>query len=303
MDWRTIDLNLLVVFEAMREHKGVTRAGEALGLSQPAMSAALARLRELMDDPLFVRSGTEMKPTPRALELAEPVRRVLASIRTEVLQRSGFEPASTDRIFTIITPDLGEAIFLPPLLDAFSAQAPGARLRTLARPPFAAAAALEAGEADLALGYFPDLQKAGFFQQKLLDVPFVCLVRQRYPIIGETITLDQYLSARHAVVRPDGRGAEVDNLLAPPGGPRNVVVEASHFMSLLPILEGSNLLAVVPRDLAELCTRYASLRILRMPIETPPIAVHQFWHERFGRDPGHVWLRTLIKDLCDALPR
>jgi DNA-binding transcriptional LysR family regulator len=301
MDWRAVDLNLLVVFQAMLEHRGVTRAGEALGLSQPAMSASLARLRELIGDPLFVRSGTEMKPTPRALELAEPVRRVLDSVRSEVLQRSEFDPVATQRIFTIITPDLGEAHFLPPLLARLETEAPGARLRTLARPPFAAAAALEAGEADLALGYFPDLQKAGFFQQKLVDVPLVCLVRKDHPTIGKHITQEEYLAARHAVVRPDGRGQEVDQLLAPPGGPRRVVVEVSHFMSLLPILEGSDLLAVVPRDLARLCTRYASLRIVQMPIETPSITLHQFWHERFGKDPGHVWLRGLIKEVAREL--
>ena len=218
MDWRAIDLNLLVVFQAMLEHRGVTRAGEALGLSQPAMSASLSRLRELMGDPLFVRLGTEMKPTPRALELADPVRRVLESIRSEVLQRSEFDPAATDRTFTIVTPDLGEANFLPPLLAKLSVQAPGASLRTLARPPFAAAAALEAGEADLALGYFPDLQKAGFFQQKLLQVPLVCLVRKDHPSIGEGFTLQEYLAARHAVVRPDGRGREADQGVHGHGG-------------------------------------------------------------------------------------
>lgn len=300
MDWRAVDLNLLVVFQAMLEHRGVTRAGEALGLSQPAMSAALSRLRELLGDPLFVRLGTEMKPTPRALELAEPVRRVLESIRSEVLQQTEFDPAATDRTFTIVTPDLGEANFLPPLLAKLTVQAPGASLRTLARPPFAAAAALEAGEADLALGYFPDLQKAGFYQQKLLDVPFVCLLRRDHPTIGERITVEEYLAARHAVVRPDGRGQEVDRLLAPPRGTRRVVVEVSHFMSLLPILESSDLLAVVPRDLAELCMRYAALKFVEMPMQTPPISVHQFWHERMGKDPGHAWLRALIKDLCAA---
>ena len=301
MDWRAIDLNLLVVFQAMLEHRGVTRAGEALGLSQPAMSASLSRLRELMGDPLFVRLGTEMKPTPRALELADPVRRVLESIRSEVLQRSEFDPAATDRTFTIVTPDLGEANFLPPLLAKLSVQAPGASLRTLARPPFAAAAALEAGEADLALGYFPDLQKAGFFQQKLLQVPLVCLVRKDHPSIGEGFTLQEYLAARHAVVRPDGRGREVDQMLAPPQSTRRVVVEVSHFMSLLPILEASDLLAVVPRDLAQLCTRYAALKFVDMPMETPPISVHQFWHERMGKDPGHAWLRGVIKEVCDAM--
>jgi DNA-binding transcriptional LysR family regulator len=300
MDWRSVDLNLLVVFQAVLEHRGVTRAGEALGLSQPAMSANLARLRELLGDPLFVRSGTEMKPTPRALELAGPVRRALDAIQTEVLQRTEFDPATTDKTFTIVTPDIGEVNFLPRLLPRFARDAPRATLRTIARPAQAAAEALISGDADLALGYFPDLQKAGFFQQKLVEVDMVCLVRRNHPRIGERLTLRAYHEASHAVVRPDGRGRELDRQLVPDNAARRVVVEVSHFMSLLPILESTDLIAAVPRDLASLCVRYAKLRILDMPENAPRIAVHQFWHERAHRDPANAWLRSLLHALCSG---
>ena len=165
MDMKSVDLNLLVVFDAMVEHRSVTRAGHAIGLSQPAMSAAVSRLRALFDDPLFVRTGAEMKPTPRALELAAPVRRVIDTVRVDILQRSTFSPSTTDRTFTVITPDIGEINFLPGLLERFTGEAPQARLRAVSLPRDAAAAALEAGEADLALGYFPDLHKTGFFQK------------------------------------------------------------------------------------------------------------------------------------------
>lgn len=298
MDWRTVDLNLLVVFQAMLEHRGVTRAGDSLGLSQPAMSASLARLRELLGDPLFVRSGTEMKPTPRALELADPVRRVLEAVRTEVLQRTVFDPAHSDRIFTLVTPDLGEAHYLPPLLAALEKKAPGVSLRTVALPPFATAAALESGQADLALGYFPDLQKAGFIRQKLADVPLVGLVRHDHPTIGESMTTEEYLAARHAVMRPEGRGQEVDELLAPRQAPRRVVVEVSHFMSLLTILESSELLGVVPRDLARIGISSGRLRAVQMPIPMPSVTIHQFWHERVRKDAGHAWFRNLIQAVC-----
>ena len=163
MDIRAIDMNLLVVFDAMIEHRSVTRAGEAIGLSQPAMSAAVARLRAWFDDPLFVKTGAEMKPTPRALELAPPVRRVIETVKGEILQRAGFDPGKTDRTFTIITPDIGEVNFLPKLLARLSVSAPGAQLRTIARSRPAAAEALESGLAELAVGYFPDLGSQAFF--------------------------------------------------------------------------------------------------------------------------------------------
>jgi len=301
MDWKAIDLNLLVVFQAILDQRGVTRAGEKLGLSQPAMSAALARLRDLFGDPLFVRSGLEMRPTPRALELAGPVGSVLASIATDVLQRAGFDPATTRKTFTIVTPDVGEVHFLPPLLARMSRDAPHASLRTIARPAVETASALISGEADLALGYFPDLHKAGFFQQKLLEIPVVCLARKNHPTIGQRMTLKEYLSAPHALVRPDGRGEELDRMFAPRHTPRRVVVEVYHVMSLLPILESSDLIAVVPRDVAHTCARYANLRIVELPFAGPSITVHQFWHERFHKDPANCWLRSAIHEMCAAL--
>ena len=300
MDLRAIDLNLLVVFAAMLEHRSVTRAGEAVGLSQPAMSAAVARLRTLFDDALFVRSGAEMKPTPRALELAEPVRRVIETVRTDILQRSRFDPATSERTFTIITPDIGEINFVPQLLTRFADVAPHASLRALAKPRPAAAEGLESGEAELAVGYFPDLHRAGFFQQKLFDNPHVCIVRAGHPTIGKRLTLKAYLAASHAVVRPDGREHVFEQFIQQRGLRRRVLVELSHFMSLLPVLENSDMIATVPRDLADVCRRYADLRIVEPPLKAPVVAVHQFWHLRFHKDPANVWLRSVVRSLFTA---
>jgi DNA-binding transcriptional LysR family regulator len=302
MDVRSVDLNLLVVFDAMVEHRSVTRAAEAVGLSQPAMSAAVARLRALFDDPLFVRTGPEMKPTTRAVELAAPVRRVMQAVRGEILQRSGFDPATTERVFTLITPDIGEINFVPRLLARFAEVAPAARLRTIARPRPAAAEALESGAADLAVGYFPDLHKAGFFQQKLFDNPHVCIVRRGHPTIGARMTLRQYLGASHAVVRPDGREHVFEQFIQQRGLQRRVLLELSHFMSLLPVIEGSDLVATVPRDLADVCLRHARVRIVETPIKSPVIAVHQFCHRRFHKDPANVWLRQVVQSLFTGHP-
>lgn len=294
MDLRSVDLNLLVVFDALAEHRSVTRAAEAMGLSQPATSAALARLRVLLGDPLFVKTGAEMRPTPRAAELAVPVRQVLETVKGEILQVHAFDPATTERTFTVLTPDIGEINFLPKVLAYLAKEAPGASLRALSMPRHAAAEALESGAVELAVGYFPDLQKAGFFQQRLFRNEIVCIVRRNHPTIGKTLTLKQFLAASHAVVRPDGREHVFDQFLQAKGVKRRVVLEVAHFMSLLPIISSSDLIAAVPYDLAEVCVRFGDIRMLPTPMKSPVIEVHQFWHRRFQRDAAHTWLRTAV---------
>ena len=303
MDIRSVDLNLLVVFDAMVEHRNVTRAAESLGLSQPAMSAAVGRLRTVFDDPLFVKSGAQMRPTPRATELAAPVRLVLDTVKGDILKAPRFDPANAQRRFTILAPDIAEIKLLPLVLKRFAVQAPGATLRTLSIPVHSAAETLESGNADLALGYFPDLHRAGFYQQRLFDAHLVCMVRRKHPIFGNssnsgaTITLKQYLAASHVLVRPDGREHVFDQVLQERGLKRRVVLEISHYMSLLPIIAGSDLVATVPQDLAEVCARHADIRLLSPPIKTPAVQVHQFWHSRSHKDPANMWLRGLLHTL------
>ena len=300
MDIRSIDMNLLVVFDAMIEHRSVTRAAEAIGLSQPAMSAAVSRLRGWFDDPLFVKTGAEMKATPRALALAKPVRSVIDTIKGEILQRSGFDPAKTDRTFTIITPDIGEVNFLPRLLARIAETAPGAKLRAISKSRPAAAEALEAGAAELAIGYFPDLHRAGFFRQKLFDSPHVCIVRAAHPGVGAKLTLKQYMALSHVVVQPEGREHVFELFLRQRGIKRRVLLELSHFMSLLPVIESSDLIATVPSDLAAVCSRYGNIRRVEVPIKSPVIAVHQFWHRRFHKDPANIWMRGVVQSLFAA---
>ena len=147
MDIRSVDLNLLVILDAMARLRSVNRTAEAVGLSQPATSAALARLRALFDDALFVRTGAQMEPTPRALELAPAVHAVIEAINTQILQPAGFDPATAERSFTILTPDIGEVSFIPGVQRRLRKEAPQVRLRALSLPREAAASALESGTA------------------------------------------------------------------------------------------------------------------------------------------------------------
>lgn len=308
MDIRKIDLNLLVIFDTMARLRSVVRTGEAVGLSQPATSAALARLRAVFDDALFVRAGAEMRPTPRAQALAPVVRRVVQTIQSEVLTRSTFEPQEADRSFTLLTPDIGEVAFLPGVLRRLRQEAPQVQLKALTRPRQAAAEALESGEADLAVGFFPDLQKAGFFQQALFKTSYACIACASHTGVGARMTLRQYLAARHVVVRPDGREHTLERYLEDKGHHRQVILEMSHFTSLMAILPGSDLIATVPQDLADFASRHVKLRQIELPFRPPVIQVQQYWHRRMQDDPANRWLRSVFYEVNRrephaALPR
>jgi DNA-binding transcriptional LysR family regulator len=297
MDIRSLDLNLLVVFDAMLKHQNVTKAAEAIKLSQPAMSAAISRLRALFDDPLFVRTGAGMVPTPKAQTLSPSIRLVVQTIQTDILLPKSFDPSLSDRTFTLVTPDIAEVNFLPRLLSKMAEQSPLISLKTLAMPREAAANSLETGSAEMAIGYFPDLHKAGFFQQKLISSSHVCLVRKTHPDVGDKLSMAQFTQASHAVVKPDGREHVFEQFLQSKGVTRRVVVELSHFMSLLPIIETSNLIATVPKDLADFFVRHGEVRYVPTPMKSPIIDVHLFWHKRFHKDSAHIWLRQVIHQL------
>jgi DNA-binding transcriptional LysR family regulator len=297
MDIRAVDLNLLVVFDAMARHRSVNRTAEAIGLSQPAASAALARLRTLFDDALFVRAGAQMEPTPRALELAPAVRRVVDAIQSEILQPAGFDPATAQRSFTLLTPDIGEVAFLPGVLRRLRQEAPQVRLQAVSRPRTAAAAALESGEAHLAVGFFPDLQKAGYFQQALFKTSYACIACARNDAVGTRLSLKQYLAARHVVVRPDGREHLLDRFLEDKGLQRHVTLELSHFMSLLSLLPGTDLVATVPDDIASVVSRHVPIKRIALPFRPPQIQVQQYWHRRMQDDAANRWLRGMFYEV------
>ncbi len=297
MDIREIDLNLLVIFDTMARLRSVVRTGEAVGLSQPATSAALARLRIAFDDALFVRAGAEMRPTPRAQALTPAVRRVVQTIQSDILTRATFEPTEADRSFTILTPDIGEVAFLPGVLRRLRQEAPQVKLKALTRPRQAAAEALESGEADLAVGFFPDLQKAGFFQQALFKTSYACITSASNTGAGPRMTLRQYLAARHVVVRPDGREHTLERYLEDKGHRRQVILEMSHFTSLMAILPGSDLIATVPQDLADFASRHVKLRQIELPFRPPVIQVQQYWHRRMQDDPANRWLRGVFYEV------
>jgi DNA-binding transcriptional LysR family regulator len=295
------DLNLLVVFDAVLRHRSVSRAAEAVGLSQPAVSNGLRRLREHFHDRLFVRTAEGMVPTPAAEALGGSVSAALAQIGAGLARRAAFDTRVEQRTFTLIMTDIGEIVFLPRLLETAKRAAPGISFRTVQLPAAATRRALETGEVDLAVGFVPDL-KAGVFQQRLFTTEYVCMARADHPSIGDRVTRAQFMAATHAVADAEGTGhyvvAQALARLRP--APR-VGLRVPQFLALPLIVGTSDMLATVPLPLAYELRRAANVKLLAHPLKLPRIEIRQFWHERYHDDPANRWLReTIVRCFKDA---
>jgi len=206
MSFNRLDLNLLRVFDAIFQTRSVTVAASNLHLTQPAVSKQLNRLRELLEDPLFVRTNDGMAPTPRAEALAIPIRQALSEVRNAIERQLGFDPRTSDRTFRIFTSDLGQMVFLPKLLDLISREAPAVNIHTVQVPAQRMrGVALESGDVDLAVGYFEEFE-GSIHQQVLFEEHYVGIVRANHPTIHDTITFEQFLQTPHLVYQLSGGG-------------------------------------------------------------------------------------------------
>ncbi len=297
MNLRQVDLNLLVVFDALLRTGSVTRAAQHLGMSQPTTSLALNRLRKLFDDPLFVRTPAGISPTPRAERLAAPLAAALDHIQQEVLQPQSFN-ASAQRTITLITPDIGELVFLPPIARHIATLAAGVEIQTMDVPVAQIEPALRSGEADLALGHYPGLQSAALYQQRLFTHSFVCLVRRTHPEIGESMTRKQFLEGKHAIVNSDGsQGDVLEAELRKLGLQRQVAMRVRHYLALPTILAESDFIVTVPQAIGASLARMADIKLVRPPFKAAARIVTQHWHSRFHRDPANRWIRSIISDV------
>jgi DNA-binding transcriptional LysR family regulator len=294
-----LDLNLLYVLVTLADHHNVSSAAAKLGKSQPSVSAALARLRAFFNDPLFVRAGNAMQPTPRAVELVKSAREVLERVGADIVMNTSFDPATSSRTITLALSDVGEIVFLPTILKELRRRAPNTMLRSVSIPAAEVPHELETGAIDLALGYFPDLQKSNFFQQTLFSDTFASLIRADHTIAARKLTIKQFLQLEHAVVRAETRTEEViEGFLKRKKLSRRVVLETPHFASAPIIVAQSDLIVTIPLPLARyFCSVSAALRIVDLPFEPPSIPLKQFWHRKFHHDALNRWLRTMIYDL------
>lgn len=297
MDFPRLDLNLLMVLDALFDEGSVTRTARRLKLSQPTISLSLAKLRHALDDELFVRTAGGMTPTPRALSIREPVRRILRSVVEDVLPVERFDPEVSRRPFTVCLSDIGEMVFLPKLMEQLRVRAPYMAVTSVSLRPRELGEALEAGQVDLALGYFPDL-KTGIHQQGLFDHAFVCLARRGHPRIGDRLDLETFLALDHLVVSAEGRSQEIfEQVMVDRGVSRQVVLRTPHFMSAPLVVAKSDVIATVPRAVGAAWAVSAGLQLLEPPLAIPTIPLKQFWHRRFNDDGRLRWLRGLAAEL------
>ena len=294
-----INLSLLLVFEALIDEQSVSRAARKVGLTQPAVSNALSRLRLLVHDDLFVRTPKGMRPTPRALELVEPIRDALAQIRTALEQPERFDPATTERQFAIGASDnldFSLAMCVPAILEA----APRAGLSWVdAVGPEVVLRLLDAGSIDIAVGRFDVLPK------RLVSVPlyterYACVARRGHPDLTDGVTLDQLVALPHLLVTRDTTQI-IDAALAERGLARRSTVRVPYFALVPHALRNTSLLAVVGERIARACAEDGTLEYHDLPIDLPPWEISAVWRRQVNRDEGVLWLAGVLKQAASKL--
>lgn len=297
VDLRDIDLNLLVVFNQLLLDRSVSTAADKLGMTQPAVSNALKRLRTALNDELFLRTARGMEPTPYALHLAEPVVYALNAIQTALSTRDSFDPATSTRSFQLAMTDIGEMYFMPPLMVALARLAPQVRVSTVRPNAGNLKEDMESGTVDLALGLLPHLQ-TGFFQRRLFRHKYVCAFRRDHPLAKAPMTLKQFVELDHVgVVAANTGHSEVDGLLERAGIKRRMRLVVPHFIAVGHILQSTDLIATLPERFAARCEAPFGLVTSPHPARLPDIAINLFWHAKFNRDPANLWMRQLFVDL------
>ena len=297
MELSDIDLNQLVLFQQLMVERRVSKVAEKMGLTQPAVSNTLAKLRRQFGDDLFVRTPTGMMPTPFAEQLAEPIGYALGMIHSGLNQHSRFDPASVKRSFTIGMTDIGEIVFLPELVERLRHEAPGVSLSTVRTTATNLRDDMESGKVDLAIGPLPQL-KAGFFQRRLFRQRYVCLFRKGHALDRKRLSLADFKAAEHLVIVSAGTGhGKVDELIRRAGVDRAVRLTIPHFVSVGHLLRGSNMVATVTERLAQSLVEPFDLAFRPHPIELPEIAINVFWHAKVHRSAAHQWLRGVVFDL------
>lgn len=294
MNIRVKDLNLLVIFESLMGELNVSKAAQKLGLSQPAMSNALARLREDLGDPLFVRAARGVKPTPKALALKDQITDVLR-LTSALYEQQEFDPKQIKGRFNIASTDFFEHLALGKLLPELAKHAP--KITLVVRPTLGALPKqdLEDGRIDLAIAGFFGALPEGFYQQKLSNETYSCVVRLHHPVVKTQLTLEQFTKLEHILVSPQGdlQGV-VDRALAKKKLTRRIACGVSNFHSPAMIVESSDYIATVPTRIALSYAKYYKVKVVEPPLSIPSFQLFAVWHGRTHRSPQHQWMRQQI---------
>lgn len=305
LNFRTLDLNLLRVFDEVMAERNLTRAAEKLAITQPAVSNALRRLREVLGDELVTRRGHGVEPTPRALALWPAVRHALAQLQ-ETLSPGRFDPASAQTTFVLAMADATGATLIPPLIEIVEREAPGVSLRVVPLTTRDPRRLLDDESADMAVGYFPavlaDLTAraqsdnvVAHESTRLYDGQYVCVMRADHPLAAVPMTLDLYCAARHLLVSFSGKPfGFIDGALAALGRERRIVLTVNQFFTAGRVVATTDLLTVLPRHFVGVASVRDELVWRPLPMTLPPVHVDALWHRRRNHDLAHRWLREAI---------
>lgn len=300
MNLLQFDLNLLLVFDAIYRHNNLSVAAGEMGLTQPAVSAALKRLRLRFGNPLFVRTSRGMRPTPYGDDLAPKVSQALKILR-EMDQPNVFLPATTEINYRVYINDIGLIVLMPAVLKYLRETAPRARITILDLRPDEVVDALDRGDVDLAIGYFLGMPNWAH-QQNLRNTSYVCAVRKDHPRIGNSLTLEQFLQCRHAMYDTSGSlHNRVEQALAKINRTRDVALTVPRFSALPFLVMHSDLIVTVPEDLGVLFSKLIDIKILRPPLQLASFQIKQYWHERLHAEPAHKWFRQVVRSMSEDI--
>jgi len=295
------DLNLLPVLLVMMEERNVTRAAERLGITQPALSNALNRLRETLNDPLFIRERYGMRPTPMAEQLAEVVAASLGAIDKVILGQQDFDPRHATRLFTLAPNSSVEFVMMPTIVARLRTTAPGIRLRLTPFGNDIAETGVISGNTDMVLGRIvepPD----NLVVQHLMDEGLACVVRADHPEVTDELSAEQYEQLRHVNVLPPGRmRAGLYQALEQRGLRRQVAVSVTHFLAVPEMIVVTDYCATLPRLICQQLAKDPRLKVLPAPVDLGTFPVEMGWHARYRDDPAHRWLRSLMIEVAQTL--
>lgn len=297
MNLAAVDLNLLVAFDALMTERHVTRAGQKIGLSQPAMSAALNRLRLLTQDKLFERRGDGMHPTPRALALAGPLRQALLQIQV-ALNPEPFDPTRATHTFRIALNDLGVALFLPPISERLSAWSDTIDFVFLPAEDKRALDLVEAGEADIAIGPSWNGYDDQFEACVLYQAPFACAIRDDHPRAVDPMTLETFASIPQIMIsQPGDPSRHIDRVLSVHGLRRRIAFTVPHYLTVPILLAKTDLISVIPGKLVQRFGRTHRIRAVETPFTELSVPVTMVWVRAANEEPASIWLRSLIVEI------
>jgi DNA-binding transcriptional LysR family regulator len=301
MNLRTLDLNLLLIFDAVYNERSISKAALKLHLSQPTVSNALGRLRERLQDPLFERSSQGMTPTVRAKTLAEPIRQALDVLERGLRGDDAFDFFNSDREFVIAAEDYGETIIFPRFVDWLSKAAPRIRIRIRPEPAAQLRGELRDCAVDFALDYFV-LQDAAYRNKCVLMETLLSLSRQDHPVVAERLSLENYLALGHVALAPRTTAMPmIDLALSKRGLQRHIAVTVPHFLSMPMMVQTSDMICTLPRRMAHLYADHFRLKSHAVPLRSPRFPVYLIWHESAEVDAAHQWFRNHLMEFCQRL--